>query len=244
MILMDINGGRAHLNGVSFFTDHYVSVAKVVNNKISSDLKQKEPVQYRWIHALQNIPFVRGIAIILESALHSGNLLRILVVINTLLIGGNVYLASIGLYKNITFPPIVVLAVFVSALLFVKLTPFAKYHGAEHQTYNAYKQGVELTIENVRRMSRVSHMCGTNLVVFSLLAYFVISSLLNIHYALALIMSVSIGYEFFRLDHKLIILKPLYFLGAFVQQFLVTAEPSERQLEAAIVALKEVRDLP
>ena len=35
------------------------------------------------------------------------------------------------------------------------------YHGAEHKTIFCYENGLELTVENVRKMSRFHPRCGT-----------------------------------------------------------------------------------
>ena len=47
----------------------------------------------------------------------------------------------------------------------MRLLPIAGIHAAEHQVVNAIESGEELTLETVRRMSRIHPRCGTNLAV-------------------------------------------------------------------------------
>lgn len=46
------------------------------------------------------------------------------------------------------------------------------YHGAEHKCINCIEHGMELTVENVRKSSRLHKRCGTSFLLFVLiLAY-------------------------------------------------------------------------
>ena len=56
------------------------------------------------------------------------------------------------------------------------------YHGAEHKTIRCYEAGLPLTVENVRKMTRLHPRCGTSfllvVMVISILVFSVASSLL------------------------------------------------------------------
>ena len=43
------------------------------------------------------------------------------------------------------------------------------YHGAEHKTIFCYEEGLELTVENVKKQSRFHPRCGTSFLVITLL---------------------------------------------------------------------------
>ena len=62
------------------------------------------------------------------------------------------------------FPVIFMLQISVF-ILFLRLTPLAKIHAAEHQTINAIEKGLPLTLETVKLQPREHVRCGTNLMV-------------------------------------------------------------------------------
>ena len=62
------------------------------------------------------------------------------------------------------FPVIFLLQISVF-ILFLRLTPLAKIHAAEHQTINAIEKGLPLTLETVKLQPREHVRCGTNLMV-------------------------------------------------------------------------------
>ena len=58
------------------------------------------------------------------------------------------------------------LSIFVGYLLLMSQMKDIKrvfqYHGAEHKSIFAYEQGIELNVENVKKMGRLHPRCGTN----------------------------------------------------------------------------------
>ncbi len=133
-----------------------------------------------------------------------------------------------------------------------------QYHGAEHKSIHAYERGDELTVENAKKYSTLHARCGTafillvlmlSILLFTIVFPFVPKDLFgnrivtNIFFILvkiALLPPIAgISYEVIRLADKsqnavlLFILSP----GLWLQK-LTTREPSDDQLEVAIVALK------
>ncbi|MGE5707630.1 MAG: DUF1385 domain-containing protein, partial [Bacteroidota bacterium] len=53
-------------------------------------------------------------------------------------------------------------------LLFLRLSPLAGHHAAEHQTVHAIERGEALTLEAVKRQPREHPRCGTNLMAILL----------------------------------------------------------------------------
>ena len=123
------------------------------------------------------------------------------------------------------------------------------YHGAEHKSIFCYENGLELTVENVKKQSRFHPRCGTSFMfAMLLLSIFVgIAFLwavdtvwLRTVLKLALLpLTVGIGYEFIRYagrhDNKVIriLSKP----GLWMQN-LTTREPDDEIIEVGITALK------
>ena len=139
------------------------------------------------------------------------------------------------------------------------------YHGAEHKAIRCYEAGLPLTIENVRRQTRLHPRCGTSfllvVMVISILVYSVASSaLLALVPALAAMRS-SFLYRLIMIVFKLLLLplivaityeinrwagrhdnaftRILTFPGMWLQNF-TTNEPDDSMIEVGIAALQAV----
>ena len=126
-----------------------------------------------------------------------------------------------------------------------------KYHGAEHKSINCIENGLELTVENVRKQSRHHRRCGTSflliVMLISVLFFMFIrfdNAWLRIVARLILIPIIAgISYEFIRLagrsNNKVveILSKP-----GMALQNLTTAEPDDSMIECAIASVEAVFD--
>lgn len=139
------------------------------------------------------------------------------------------------------------------------------YHGAEHKTIRCYEAGLPLTVENVRKMTRLHPRCGTSfllvVMVISILVFSVASSgLLAIVPALEAIRG-SFGYRLIMIAFKLLLLpvvvgityeinqlcgrhdnaftRALSAPGMWMQNF-TTNEPDDSMIEVAIKAVEAV----
>lgn len=133
-----------------------------------------------------------------------------------------------------------------------------QYHGAEHKSIHAYEKGEELTVENARKYPTLHARCGTafillvlmlSIFLFTIVFPFVpkeifdnriVTNIFFILIKIALLPPIAgISYELIRFADKRqnsvisLILSP----GMWLQK-LTTREPSDDQLEVAIVALK------
>ena len=141
-------------------------------------------------------------------------------------------------------------------VLYIFLASLAKdirrvfeYHGAEHKTIFCYEKGEDLTVENVKKQSRLHPRCGTSflieVMIVSILAFSVISwDSLLVRIGLKLLMLpliAGVTYEFLkfsgRSNSKCIAL--LIKLGLWLQK-ITTREPDDKQIEVAIASMKEV----
>lgn len=139
------------------------------------------------------------------------------------------------------------------------------YHGAEHKTIRCYEAGLELTVENVRKMSRLHPRCGTSfllvVVIISTLVFSVASSallavipalaamqgtflyrLIMIAFKLLLLpVVVSITYEINRWTgrHDNWFTRAISAPGMWMQNF-TTNEPDDSMIEVGIEAVKAV----
>lgn len=122
-----------------------------------------------------------------------------------------------------------------------------EYHGAEHKTIWTYESGQELTVENVRRHSRLHPRCGTNfLLIVMVVSIFVFAflgwpNLLERVVSRVVLMPVvaGISYEMIRLASRTEnpLLVTLFKPGLWLQ-YLTTREPHDDQIEVAIKALQ------
>lgn len=123
------------------------------------------------------------------------------------------------------------------------------YHGAEHKTIFCYEAGLELTVENCRKMSRLHPRCGTSfmfiVMIVSILVFSVVSwSNMLVRMALRILLLpvvVAISYELIKYAgrHDNWVTKILSAPGKAMQK-LTTAEPDDSMLEVAIEAMKLV----
>ena len=146
---------------------------------------------------------------------------------------------------------IIKIAIFVLYIYLCGLIPDMKrvfqYHGAEHKSIFCHEAGFELTVENVKKMSRFHPRCGTSF-LFVMMILGIISSMFIIHLPvfarvplkiLFLPLVVGIGFEFIKFagTHDNIITKIFSAPGLWIQR-LTTKEPDDEQIEVAIASLK------
>ena len=130
------------------------------------------------------------------------------------------------------------------------------YHGAEHKTIFCYEQGLELTVENVRKQKRFHPRCGTSFLILMLLVSIVVNmfipatlvdhKILNIVARtgiglLTLPFIMGIGYELIRFagKHDNLFTRIISAPGVWLQH-ITTKEPDDDMIECAIAAVKEV----
>ncbi len=146
------------------------------------------------------------------------------------------------------------LAIFLLYIWGISLTSDIRrvfeYHGAEHKTIWTYEAGEALTVENVKKHSRLHPRCGTNfLLIVMVVSIFVFAflgwpNLIERIISRIILMPVvaGISYELIRLagrtENRMIqtLVKPGLWL-----QYLTTREPHGDQIEVAIKALEAAK---
>ncbi|HEY6101834.1 MAG TPA: DUF1385 domain-containing protein [bacterium] len=121
------------------------------------------------------------------------------------------------------------------------------YHGAEHKAVNAYEAHQALSTEAVRGQSRFHPRCGTSFLLIVMIVAIAVFSLLGrpplllrIASRVALIPVVAgLSYEIIRAGARVRWFRPLITPGMWLQR-LTTREPDDRQVDVAILALREV----
>ncbi len=139
------------------------------------------------------------------------------------------------------------------------------YHGAEHKTIRCYEARLPLTVENVKKMTRLHPRCGTSfllvVMVISILVFSVASSLLLAAVPALAAIRGTIGYRLIMIVFKLLLLPVVVSVtyeinrwagrhdnfftriltapGMWMQNF-TTNEPDDGMMEVAITALEAV----
>ncbi len=157
------------------------------------------------------------------------------------------------------FEGIMRMVIFVAYIWIVSKIPDIKrvfmYHGAEHKSIFCYEQGLELTVENVRKQKRFHPRCGTSFIFVILIISILLSSALVVIFpdidenravwmAIKLLivpLTVGIGYEFIRYagKHDNALVKILSAPGLWMQR-LTTQEPTDDIIEVGIESIKAV----
>lgn len=151
------------------------------------------------------------------------------------------------------------IAIFVAYILLTSLMKDIKrtymYHGAEHKTISCYEYGWELTVENVRKSSRVHDRCGTtfmflvmaiSILVFSLANSFIgVEGVLRVLLKIALLPFVAgISYEVLKLLAKSdFFLLYIFKWPGLLLQLITTREPDDGMIECAIKAFNTVLEM-
>lgn len=125
------------------------------------------------------------------------------------------------------------------------------YHGAEHKCINCIEHGMDLTVENVKKSSRLHKRCGTSFLFFVVIVSVILfifirveSPVLRVVVRILLIPLIAgISYELIRLagrsEGKIIgvLSKP----GMMLQK-LTTREPDDDMIEVGIASVEAVFD--
>ena len=147
------------------------------------------------------------------------------------------------------------LTIFIGYVAAISLMPEIKrvymYHGAEHKCINCIEQGMDLTVENVRKSSRLHKRCGTSFLLIVMLISIVFflfirvdNRILQLLLRLVLIPVIAgVSYEFIRLagrsDHMLV---NLFSKPGLLLQRITTREPDDSMIEVGIASVEAVFD--
>jgi len=164
------------------------------------------------------------------------------------------YLASTRLINLIDgIIRIVILLGYITSISFMKdIQRVFQYHGAEHKSIHCLENEEPLTVENVRKQSRLHKRCGTNFLLIVVLISVLILTLFNVEtFLLRLIVRLlllpfiaGISYEVIKLLGKTESkIADIVSLPGLLLQKLTTKEPEDKQIEVAIAALKEVIEI-
>jgi uncharacterized protein YqhQ len=125
-----------------------------------------------------------------------------------------------------------------------------QYHGAEHMTIYAMEAGEELTVENARKFSPMHPRCGTSfLLIVMVLSIIVFAQIPQawplwgkaLSRVILIPLIAGLSYEMLKAGdrYRNVPILKLLILPGLAMQRLTTRQPSDDQIEVALVALKE-----
>ncbi len=128
-----------------------------------------------------------------------------------------------------------------------------KYHGAEHKAVNCYEDGKMLTVQNAKKYSTLHMRCGTSFLIIVLIISILVFSLIVspkiyvkfLGRIVLLPVIIGLSYELLKIldkhkDNKFV--RFLALPGLWIQG-ITTKEPTDKQLEVALISLKNVLKL-
>ncbi len=124
------------------------------------------------------------------------------------------------------------------------------YHGAEHKVVNAYEAGMPLELEHVRGYSTAHTRCGTSFLLVVLVLAIIVFTIIGrpplywgiISRIILIPVIAAIGYELIRFSAGNVtnpVVRTLLAPGLALQS-MTTREPSDNQIETALLAMKRV----
>jgi uncharacterized protein YqhQ len=210
---------------------------------VSSAGEDGEPEMSNWaIAGSMAMALLLGVGLFILAPLGLTNLIRHYVLPD---MGNFAYNAIDGVIRALFF------FVYVwSISLMDDIKRVFQYHGAEHKTVYTFEANEDLTVENARTKSTLHPRCGTSFLMFVMAISILVFSLIPSSAPFALKFGARVvlipliaglAYEVIRFSARHLsnpVCRVLIRPGLWLQR-ITTKEPDDRQLEIALIALKE-----
>ncbi|HWK24007.1 MAG TPA: DUF1385 domain-containing protein [Ureibacillus sp.] len=162
-----------------------------------------------------------------------------------------------GKYPQIFLETFFKLILLLGYLYTISMTPLIKrvfqYHGAEHKVINCYEAGLDITVANVQKQSRLHYRCGSSFILFTVVigmfVYFFFPTdplwLRLIIRILLIPVVLGISFEVLQATNALRGIPVLKYLGypGLWLQLLTTKEPKDEMVEVAIASFKKLHEI-
>lgn len=240
-------GGMARLHGIDFFGPGYMSVADRRGSEIELriDRSRSGPPRSPLVRRVSRWPVIRSGffwgRLLLQLVGSVRGVLALLLMLLTLWLftlllefGGRVGgdgVAGDALNLFATFP---VLPLLLLMFAVMKFTTIGRYHGAEHKAVASYERDGEATLAGAKRSSRIHPRCGTNILIYIILASLIAPVVSWPPYAVLQFVLISEAWYLFGNT------RPSIAAGNFLQRFFTTSEPRRAELEVAVESLQRL----
>lgn len=238
-------GGMARWDGLDLFGPHYMSTA--YRKKSGEIFIRIDPVkvwkpQNPLLRRASGWPIIRSFFFwgqllvqvggsVWTLAYFVGSIAALWLLVRALELGSG--LGSLGGFLGFLadFPMLPLLVLFFAAM---KLTSIGRYHGAEHKAVAAYEKYGEVTMEKARVSSRIHPRCGTNILIYIIIAAALEPLIPWWWYSIAQFILISELWFAFGQS------RPSIAVGNFLQRYFTTSEPTRRELEVAVASINRL----
>jgi uncharacterized protein YqhQ len=237
-------GGMARWDGLDLFGPNYTSVAYRKDGKIHVNVEpsKAQKIENPAIERISRLPIIRSLFFwgrLLVQVI--GSIWTLLFFAATLGIlwlmvrlfemgsGDGALGGVLGFFAQ--FPVLPLLLVFFAAM---KFTSIGRYHGAEHKAVAAYERYGEVTLDGARGSNRVHPRCGTNILIYILIAALLDPLIGWWGYAILQFILISEAWYVFGESRASIA------VGNFLQKYITTSEPKRSELEVAVESLNQL----
>jgi uncharacterized protein YqhQ len=210
---------------------------------VSSAGEEGEPEMSNWaIASSMLMALVLGVGLFILAPLGLTNLIRHYLLPE---MGNFTYNAIDGVIRAVFF------FIYIFSISFMdEIRRVFQYHGAEHKTVYTFEANEELTVENARTKSTLHPRCGTSFLLFVMAISILVFSLIpsSAHFlvkfgarVVLIPLIAGLAYEIIRFSARHLtnpVCQVLIRPGLWLQR-ITTKEPDDKQLEVAIIALKE-----
>lgn len=238
-------GGSSYNDGIEFTATKYKVNFEAKQNEIKIFLRNNEYEKTtKVLDFIWKIPFIRGIVLLIRNVDKKILFGLILIYITNI----NFEVTKIEHENNFL---VILLLTVMSVIIWKKIVKKIlknikvthQYHGAEHKVINTNYEEKEINLSNCKNAPRIADNCGTMLVtlwIFTIIITYAVFSVFKISGwgNIKLIISYSIAYELFLLKRDTPIICYLFKIGYWLQEHILTREPTEQQLNQAIEAFR------
>jgi uncharacterized protein YqhQ len=210
---------------------------------VSSEGVEGEPELSNWaIAGSMGMALLLGVGLFILAPLGLTNLLRHYVYPN---MGNFAYNAIDGGIRAIFF------FVYIASIsMMEEIRRVFQYHGAEHKTVFTFEANEALTVENARGKSTLHPRCGTSFLMFVMAISIIVFSLIPsaapfyVKFGARVVLIpliAGLAYEVIRFSARHLtnpVCRVLIRPGLWLQR-ITTKEPDDKQLEIALIALRE-----
>jgi len=237
-------GGMARWDGLDLFGPHFTSVAYRRKGEIHVKI---EPSALRTptnptLQRVSRWPIIRSFFLwgrvfaqifgsLWSMLFFTATLLGLWLFVRLMQLGSEAETLGGAFAFFAAFPILPILLIFFAAM---KFTPIGRYHGAEHKAVAAYERYGEVTLQNARDSSRIHPRCGTNILLYIILAALLDPLIAWWGYAIVQFILISEAWFVFGKT------RPSIAVGNFLQRYLTTTEPRRSQLEVAVESLNRL----
>ena len=216
------------------------------------DLEEEEPSKFdKWLEDKLGDK-IKDIVIYFSVIISLFLSVGLFILLPTWIVGFTKYFIESSILKSLVEGVVRILIFLIYLWAVSKMNEIKRvfqYHGAEHKTIACYEAGLELTVENAKKMTRLHPRCGTSFLLIVMVVSIIFFSFLRWDNVLirsltriALLPVVAgISYEIIKFagKHDNLFTKIIGYPGLCLQK-ITTNEPDDEQLEVAIASMKAV----